>query len=205
MGGQGSGTWYRWDKQSTFEEQLTVNIHYLKKQGWLRNGISLTLRWTCGEEESGSVGYRCLGDRVVFNFSVSSYGDDPEHYEKTVWLTHTPCNYGGTRPWFSCPHCQRRIGVLVIRGEYVVCRDCAKVRYACQQESKIDRASRRIRKIQKRLGNDDWYNVLDLYFPKPKGMHQRTYDRIVSQADRPIRIVESEAARFGWLDFYRLI
>ena len=35
--------------------------------------------------------------------------------------------------------------------------------------------------------------------------YQRTYDRIVSQADRPIRIVESEAARFGWLDFYRLI
>ena len=72
-------------------------------------------------------------------------------------------------------------------------------------ESDADRASRRIRKIQKKLGNQDWYNVIDTWFPKPKGMHWRTYNRIVARAEKPLRTIQSEMAMWGMFNWAKLI
>jgi hypothetical protein len=72
-------------------------------------------------------------------------------------------------------------------------------------ESRSDRASRRIRKIQKRLGNEEWENVIDICFPRPKGMHRKTYNRIVAQANKPIRTLRFEMAAFGLSDWAKLI
>jgi hypothetical protein len=50
-------------------------------------------------------------------------------------------------------------------------------------------------KIQKRLGNPDYENTLELYLPKPKRMRWKTYDRIVAQTKKPWLILESETAK----------
>ena len=145
----------------------------------------------------------CLG--VLFSqlthIKVTVGQGKPEIICQTVYINRTPCYFGGSRPWFICPRCQDRVGVLILRRLFS-CRKCYNLPYTCQMESKSNRASRRIRKIQKRLGSPDWENVLDTWFPKPKGMHWRTYNRIVARADKPLRTIQLEMAAFSFSEWF---
>ena len=42
MGGLGSGNWYRWDTRTTTEQIHRVDIRYLRKQGFLKEGTFAT-------------------------------------------------------------------------------------------------------------------------------------------------------------------
>jgi len=88
-------------------------------------------------------------------------------------LKFTPCNYGGTRPWFCCPSCGRGCAVLYLRGGAFKCRKCAKVAHGCQHENAADRARRRAHKAAAKLGPDG---------AKPKGMRWATYWRLRGEA-----------------------
>jgi len=41
-----------------------------------------------------------------------------------IRVSWTGCNYGGTRPWMHCPHCQRRIARLFKGMGGYFCRAC---------------------------------------------------------------------------------
>lgn len=82
---------------------------------------------------------------------------------------HTPCPYGGDRPWFHCPRCGRRVVVLFLRSGNFMCGRCGRVVYASQSTDEIGRTWIKQRKLERRL-DDDWH--------RPKGMHRTTYDRI---------------------------
>ena len=201
MGGFGSGHYYRISKQATMEEHLKTNIGFLSKQGYLKSGVIATLSWSCGDEPRGSISMRAGPSMITFSYTFTSYDKEPESVEQDIYITRTPCHFGGSRPWFICPICHRRVGVLVCAGRLFACRQCHHLPYACQMESRSDRASRRIRKIQKRLGNPEWENVIDYWFPKPKGMHWRTYNRIVARADKPLRTIQLEMAAICGIDW----
>ena len=49
-------------------------------------------------------------------------------------LTWTPCNYGGSRPWFVCPGkgCGRRAAILYGPTNPLLCRLCRALAYATQ-------------------------------------------------------------------------
>ena len=205
MGGYGSGQYCRIGKQATIEEHIRTYIGCLAKWGYLKSGAVGTLSWSCGGEPSGSISVRGGSNMVTFSYAHTAYGGEPESIEQRIHIEYTPCYFGGSRPWFTCPGCQRRVGVLIGAGRLFACRKCYRLSYSCQMESYSDRASRRIRKIQKRLGNPDWENVLDFWFPKPKGMHWKTYDRIVARADKPLRTIQSEMAAFSISDWVKLI
>lgn len=204
MGGIGSGSYYR-SKQATIEEHLWTSIGYIAKLGFLKSGVTGSISWNCGGEPRGSVSVVGGFDAVTFCYKYSVYNDETEGIEQKIHIERTPCHFGGSRPWFTCPECQHRVGVLVIAGRLFACRKCYSLPYTSQTESRSDRASRRIRKIQKRLGSPEWENVLDLWFPKPKGMHWKTYYRIVARADKPLRTLQAEMARFSLLDWVRMI
>lgn len=193
MGGFGSGH-YRMYKQETIEEQLCINIDPITKRGLLENGVTGTLRWSRRGEPCGAVSVTGGIKLLTFRYTYSSHGIESESIEQRIDIERTPCYFGGSRPWFTCPRCSSRAGVLILAGKRFACRKCCRIPYACQIESKLDQASRRIRKIQKRLGNPEWENVLDYWFPKPKGMHWQTYNRIVAQAGKPLRAIEAEMA-----------
>ena len=205
MGGFGSGQYSRWSKQDTIEEHRRTDIGYLAKQGFLEHGAMGTISWSCGDEPSGSITVRCYHDWLVFSYTLTMHGEEPESIKQRIYIERTPCHFGGSRPWFTCLECDRRVGVLIGAGRLFLCRICHDLPYGSQMESDSDRASRRIRKIQKRLGNSDWENVLDVWFPKPKGMHWKTYNRIVAQADKPLRMLQSEMAGWGMLDWAKLM
>jgi hypothetical protein len=62
----------------------------------------------------------------------------------------------------------------------IACRRCHRLRYCSQRETKEDRATRAMLKIVRRLDPDDPDPCNDLP-ERPKGMHRRTYDRLVER------------------------
>ena len=111
-----------------------------------------------------------------------------------VELEHEPCHFGGSRPWFLCPLCRHRCGVLfAVRGE-LACRHCHGLVYPSQRESASSRAYRRRDRIvaRHRIERYPWG------FPKkPPRMWWRTFERLLAE----IRAAEAEglAGAARWL------
>lgn len=117
-----------------------------------------TARRTCGLRYPGQ-GYLSVGGRIAE-------------------LDWTPCYFGGHRPWFLCPRCDRRAGRLFLWGSELGCRQCFGLPYECQREGAFYRAIRREQKIRLRLGGGP--SVGDPIPWKPKGMHWQTYERLTA-------------------------
>lgn len=158
--------------RSYTDEALNFSVSFMKKQGWF-NGTSGTgsMNWSKGGEKIASIGYSVLADRVMLDYRVNG-----KPVKETVWLNKTPCNYGGSRIWFQCPHCGKRSGVLYLAGELFVCRKCSGLHYASQSENEYDRAARAARKVRKRLDGDEYLELPIVR--KPKWMHWKTFDRL---------------------------
>ena len=182
MGGYGSGSWYRWDSKTTTESQHRIDIRWLKKQGYIRPGTSGTLSWTCRDEQTGSIRYRMEEKRMVLSYRHRPHGGEWEPVEQDILFNQTPCNYGGYRSWFLCPHCGCRVALIYGAGKYFLCRHCYDLTYASQQESMPDRLMRKARKIRERLGASD--DLTESILFKPKNMHQKTFDRLRREAER---------------------
>lgn len=116
----------------------------------------------------------CAVNETASQLTVS-YGwwqydeSEREEVKRTIWLTSTPCNYGGVRLWFNCPCCHRRAAVLFIMGGAIRCATCGRVSYASQRGDAMDRAWIKQRKLEARL-IDGWQ--------KPKRMRWKTFERL---------------------------
>jgi len=205
MGGMGSGNWYR-DKKTTTEEVHRIDIRYMRKQGLLRWPGSIgSLSWSRDGKQTGSIRYRVEQDCLVLMYRYRSYGEEWKEIEEPVWFERTPCNYGGERLWFHCPHCGRRVAVLYGAGVRFLCRHCYDLSYGSQNETYMDRMMRKAWKIRQRLGSSE-----DLMEPiwekKPKGMHWKTFERLLREerkANRASTFLMAKKLemfkRLGWL------
>ena len=102
-------------------------------------------------------------------------------YDYSIQVSKTPCNYGGYRHWWLCPKCSKRVSVLYCAGVYV-CRHCIGANYGSQLQQPIDRLFSRADTIRQRLG---WQSgIAHGNQGRPKGMHHRTYERLVTEHDR---------------------
>ena len=189
MGGLGSGSWYRWDSKTTTESLHRIDIRWLKKQGYLRPGNVGSLSWSRRGEQTGFINYRMETDRMVLNYRYRLHGKDWEDVEQAISFDRTPCNYGGFRTWFLCPHCKRRVALIYSAGKYLLCRHCYDLTYASQQENRADRLMRKARKIRERLGASN--DLMEPILFKPKNMHQKTFDRLREEAE--------QAENLGWI------
>ena len=112
--------------------------------------------------------------------------------QQQVPIRLTACHLGGVRPWFVCSvysdgrYCGRRAAILYCAGELFACRQCYGLSYASQQQTAVRRGLDKGRKIRMRLGGDA--DLLAAFPQRPKGMHQRTFQRLRARA---------EAAAFG--------
>lgn len=140
---------------------------------WAKKGIfsahgAGTWVWTntATGEESGRIGYSGTGGAVQLNFTVNG-----EPVRQLIPELRTACNYGGSRSWFACPRCHRRVGVLYLRGATgFICRHCGRVAYASQSEDVMGRTWLKQHKAEKRL-RDNWR--------RPRGMHQTTREKLL--------------------------
>ena len=196
MGGYGSGRWYRGLTRTTCEEAKRIDIRYLRQQGLLGHNHAGTLSWNIGGEPSGNINYTMFSDQMWLRFRCRWHDEEWEDVKQIIPLVETPCNYGGTRKWFLCPHCNKRIAVLYLVDTYFMCRHCYQLPYASQGEDYLDRLTRKSDKISARLEADE-YIEYDGYY-KPKGMHWRTFYHLkMTENDLEDRTQNALFARFG--------
>ena len=162
MGGPGSGRWYRWQgTRTTLDDVYRLDVRWLHRHGYLDT-------WVDG--------------RLVVEYRCRRRGTDTwEDIRQVFTLDWTSCHYGGQRPWFRCPGCQRRVAVLCGYDRLFLCRHCYRLPYTSQYETRLDRLYRKMRKLQARIG--------DQYARKPKGMHWRTWERLRQQEEQAQRLV----------------
>ena len=91
---------------------------------------------------------------------------------------------GGKRPWFLCPSCGRRCGVLYSIGSRIICRKCGGLSYESQNEPRHFRALRKAQKILGRLGGSA--NMTETFPDRPRYMHRRTYQRLWRQYEAAV-------------------
>ena len=117
MGGKGSGTWCRWNTKTTVEDTKRINIVYMHQQGLLKHGLMGRLRWTRNGKPNGDIQFHCHNDYLLLNYRYREHRKEWQPVTQQIALERTPCNYGGSRPWFLCPRCNRRIAILCSGGE----------------------------------------------------------------------------------------
>ena len=98
---------------------------------------------------------------------------------RDVEMDWTGMPSGGKRPWFLCPSCSRRCGVLYSIGPRIMCRKCGGLSYESQSEPRHFRALRKAQKIRVRLGGSA--NMTEPFPSRPRYMHRRTYQRLRGQ------------------------
>lgn len=154
------------------EQLQRVDIRIWHRGGYLRAGCAFTCGWQRGDEPMGSLGVLVHGaNSLALQYMMGRDGQQRDG-SQTILLLYTPCNYGDTRPWFSCPICQRRAGVLYMRAGRFACRHCQRVSYSSQSCDLLDRLWRKQSKIEGRLGN---------HWKRPKGMRLKTYGQLIDQ------------------------
>lgn len=205
MGGYGSGRRYSLSagtKPVADIDLLRLDVRYLHRNGMLQSQHWTTLRWSYNGQTSGNIrveignGHPPLYLRLIYTHT-SRYDGAKTDINEYVTLDWQACRFGGRRPWFLCPRCGRRVGVLW-GGKRFLCRHCHQVTYPCQNETKADRAMRRSRKARKRLGLGDDVTMPASYASKPKGMRWATYHRLVQQAEEADKVWCLDAMqRFG--------
>jgi len=193
MGGRGSGRNWCCTK-ATVDASKRLDARYLKKHGLLRTG-SYDMSWTRNGEACGNAMMHIIAGksmRVVCSWRRNS-SEAWKPMERTVQIERTPCNFGGSRSWFICPCCHRRVAVVLLQDDTVACRHCLNLTYASCNEDKIDRSIRRKDKYAEKLGGA--MNV----FGKPDRMHWKTWERLQQKYFEEERLAEMLiAAKFGY-------
>ncbi len=168
MGGFGSG---RSGWRPVAEHLHSIDVNKFNREGILQHWRGTWAWWDSDGERTGSVSLNIGFDQI---HATGTLSDEP--WDQTITLSWTPCNFGGSRPWFNCPswRCNRRVGKLYIGGSGFACRTCYRLVHASTREDAVGRIWRKKGKLEARLGEDG---------EKPKGMHWRTYERICDQLD----------------------
>lgn len=171
----------------------------------VENAVKLTgvdsLLWVrsyCGVE--GQSPGMTSNSQISFRFPHLVGGPAPA--ESKVEMTSVPCHFGGTREFFLCPLCSKRVSFLYLersdlqlnwskpghlhwslQGQGLCCRSCGQRTYQSQRERTQDRSHRKELKIRSQLlarGARPAENAWSLPL-KPRGMHWTTYQRSVDE------------------------
>lgn len=184
MGGLGSGRRFQEGKRTT-EDVQALDIRRLSRTGLLIPGQSFGWAWTVNEETVASIRVGVGVDHLMLSYTVQC-GNGWQQVEFPVFLQWTRCHFGGQRVWFICPiqQCGRRVAILY-GGNVFACRHCQQLAYESQRETVDDRAARRADTIRRRLNWEP--GILNGNAGKPKGMHHRTYDRLLASHERHVK------------------
>ena len=147
---------------------VRLDVRKLARDGLLTPDCQTTWRWSNGLVTTLAAHTHHLALSYRYTFA-----EGPRDVQSNVVLEKTPCQFGGTRTWFACPRCHRRVAILYLWG-WPSCRTCARMAYPSQSDDAIGRSWRRTRKIETKLAG----GVGEWNYRKPKGMRRATFDRL---------------------------
>lgn len=151
------------------EHLLQLDARRLAREGVIPKDHGLRLGtwvWRRDGQEVVQMGYTAGRDAVTV-FAGERH--------QVLPVMRTACNYGGSRCWFGCPTCGRRVAILYWRnGAGLGCRSCHQVTYSTQAKGWLGRALHRQNKAVRRL---------DEGCSRPRGMHRSTYERLLARLE----------------------
>lgn len=161
--------------KATCEQTLDLNVNRLLRYGAFTAGAAFALTWAFDGVPGGMVGIRNVAPSAIRLTYITS----GKTMSYIVQIAFTPCFYGGQRPWFLCPICHQRAGVLLLTSKVFVCRKCGNYCYQTQMEQPHGRSIIRTQRLLHKVGG---HAPLDEP-PKPKGMHWNTYYKIMTRVE----------------------
>ena len=100
-----------------------------------------------------------------------------------IHISWTACNFGGSRPWMHCPHCNQRVARLFKGLSGYFCRACVgNPPYESQLRNEKARTYLKAYRLRSRLGGSK--PVIHPIPERPYRMWRRTYNRIVAEIER---------------------
>lgn len=179
MGGYGSNRWGNTRTRQYIGACLQLDMRTIRPHLTLRRR-SLIWRWALAGGGEATMGMATGRDAVTLSYTTQRRDAAPAAIRDEIAVEWTACTYGGERAWFRCPGCDRRARVLYLPpgGERFRCRHCHALAYGSQQVAPDERHLMQIRKIQRRLGGDAGRSFPWSLPDRPKGMHERTYERL---------------------------
>jgi hypothetical protein len=178
MGAYGSGRKFG---ANCADDQLAIDVRQWRREGRLIAGARFNASWSRRGKEVGNMGVTTESGLVRLSYSWQKNSGESGRLDYPVSLQTTSCHYGGVRYWFTCPAvgCGKRVAKLYLGDTYFACRHCYRLAYSSQRETKGDRGYRGAGKVRKKLG---WIpGIANPPGGKPKGMHWRTYSRLVAK------------------------
>ena len=154
-----------------------LDVHELAREGKLKLGARGRLFGTIWFEVTGGPDARQL---VLALPRKSSSGEPLEPFQQVICCHWRKAHFGGRHLLFMCNECHGERRVLYARyGNprtwFFSCRKCVDITYQSTMGHRWDRSARRVEKLRARL---QWgaHGTVPI---KPRGMHERTYQRIL--------------------------
>lgn len=179
MGGYGSGRFSHCGRRPTTSQRFALDARSLHRYGVLREGgrFSIDVEYANGLIAEIDACY--TRGRVRLAPDYHSRDNRLDLQLEDLLVDWTDCHFGGSRPWFICPHgtCRRRAAILYWESGFA-CRRCLGLAYESQNEQPLDRLCRRVSKYSAKLVTRE-----GLPNQKPARMHDRTYFRLLHAID----------------------
>ena len=103
-------------------EQLhRLDVRDLTRRGLLQNAGAFSWSWNRGGEPTGNIAVHVESPNgLTLRYSLTG-GDVVWDVVEGVSIAHTPCPYGGSRPWFCCTHALPAPGCRAVPAPRGVC------------------------------------------------------------------------------------
>jgi hypothetical protein len=166
--------------KSCTDDLRALDVRRLARDGLLQPGRSFAWSWMRNGATVATINITPGSYSVTLDYRHKPHGREWQDKSYPVRLAHSACNMGGQRAWWLCPAsgCGRRAALLYLGSSGVfACRHCYRLAYRSQMETAHDRTFRRANNLRTRLG---WVaGIAHSPGDKPKGMHWRTYSRLM--------------------------
>lgn len=176
MGGAGSGLWYRHDSKQLTSSVKSIDIRWLKRNGYLVDQDEGTIEWHSKGKAISSICYEIEIDCMILNYSRRHSESKWVNVVQQVYFDYSECHFGNVRPWFICPKCNNRVAILYLAHHKFTCRACSNLAYPSQNENQVYRLMRKARKIRRRLEASS--NMNEPILHKPKFMHWKKFNHL---------------------------
>lgn len=138
---------------------------------------SVTVSWSRNGERVASIGIYGGRDRIHLHYRQQSPGETEwRQVAQDILIDWQSNRYGGTSPYFVCPHCSRSVWHIYMSGGANACRHCLRLTYESRRSRSYDRLAETVHRLRMKLGGDPGFD--SIIAPRPKGMHRRTYERM---------------------------
>ena len=112
----------RFQTKQTLEAFDRLYVWDLGELGFLPDEGVFSGNW--GWESGRGIAFSAFPERLELRFYADPTDRQSRVIRQVVPIERTPCNFGGTRPWFRCPTCGGRVAMLVADQNRFCCRRC---------------------------------------------------------------------------------